>query len=91
MSKLYRVHRKQDAGNGQAEAINPEAIRAVAHSQLASLQVADAVAFSLLLPACYRHKGTLRGSHPFGLPLSPATSTSLVLACVCNLARNDFR
>jgi hypothetical protein len=74
MSKLYRVHRKQDAGNGQAEAINPEAIRAVAHSQLASLQVADAVAFSLLLPACYRHKGTLLG---YGLKFWPGDFATL--------------
>ncbi|MBK8638997.1 MAG: hypothetical protein IPN92_12260 [Chromatiaceae bacterium] len=41
MSKLYRVHRKPDAGNGQAEAINPEAIRTVVHSQLAMKQKAD--------------------------------------------------
>ena len=67
--------------------VNPDAIRAVEHSQLAGLQVADAVASSLyaatnpnpfgdtedkyarmLLPTCYRHKGTLLG---YGLKFWP--------------------
>jgi len=46
----------------------------VAHSQLASLQVADAVAFSLLLPACYRHKSALLD---YGLKFCPGDYATL--------------
>jgi len=73
--------------------VDPDFIRAVEHSQLAGLQVADAVASSLfaavnpnqfgdtedkyarlLLPVCYRHKGTLLG---YGLKFWPGEFEAL--------------